>query len=1006
MNSNRRHRILRGLGALFTLAALSVGIPVVLSLVGSPLPQELPTLKELWAGFTAPTLTDTLILKAVVLVGWLAWAWMLLMLGRELLARIGLVNSKLTATNPMQRLVAELVTAVLLLLPSAPRVIATLPIMTTSIASVAVADVASAGASEVKASPVMQSLDSGGLSEESPAAEVSESSPTSSTYRVKAGDSLWDIADDQLHDPAQWSEIYEQNKDRHFGQRVFSDPDLIHPGWDLNLPGKSSPQGADAAEASQVPPTPNQEETSVATPLPQTAPPAAAEQGHGHVVPMPSVVTGEQPSPTSVAPPSTTVVPPTRHDVGSRLPATAVPLPRSIAELPVVRGPEDAPKRATTPTTSIESAAGDETDDQGPVELRVVTVGSGLLAAGLASLYRRRRNNQRRHRHFGRRLRPVPREAGPLVAAISYEEEAGQEDAEFLDRALRVLRVALAVDSQWVPRILGAELSTEALTLWHLDAAHAVPAPFSVDSQGRWVLKRDLELEPPDVPAPLPTLVEVGRVDNAYSLANLEELRYVSLAGDEERCRALLRSLLLDLGTHDWADQLEVLTVGLEVDLESVGRVVTVDSVEEAVEYLEVRSQEIHHELTALGVTSPLGARLLDDELTATPAVFLCAAPLSVTQASRLRVATELTGGAVAVVLGDQSDAPHRWVLDDKPLTVAKLIAANSVSAVSSEVFAASDALLADAVDTSDAPVQTLPLLTVVGSESSEDEEEIASLLAAWIDPVVTVNVLGPLTFSGLSQSFGPDHVNIDRELLTCLALHPSGLSDIQLKRYVWGAGIGDRRISAQTLQSAMSRVRSVLGRNQGERLERLPRKAGDKYRIGEGVGTDWSRFQQLVALGYRRGPTGAEDLLSALGLVRGVPFTDVHLRYSWLHPADDWAFANGGELRAESFPDEMTRAVQDAAKAAVDLCLEYDRIDDAHFAIDQGLKVDRSYERLEAQRMRVFASTGDVEAVEMLFAELVQSRHKQGSGRSDLLTETLVLYEQCRQVKRTRASS
>jgi nucleoid-associated protein YgaU len=56
-----------------------------------------------------------------------------------------------------------------------------------------------------------------------------------STYTIRAGDCLWNIAKDHLHSATRWSEIYKMNTDV-----IGGNPSLIHPGTQINLPGHGS----------------------------------------------------------------------------------------------------------------------------------------------------------------------------------------------------------------------------------------------------------------------------------------------------------------------------------------------------------------------------------------------------------------------------------------------------------------------------------------------------------------------------------------------------------------------------------------------------------------------------------------------------------------------------------------------------------------------------------------------------------------------------------------------
>jgi LysM repeat protein len=65
---------------------------------------------------------------------------------------------------------------------------------------------------------------------------------SSSTYTIKAGDNLWNIAKDQLGNATKWNEIYKLNQDL-----LGANPDLIRPGTTIQLPGAEVAAGGDIA---------------------------------------------------------------------------------------------------------------------------------------------------------------------------------------------------------------------------------------------------------------------------------------------------------------------------------------------------------------------------------------------------------------------------------------------------------------------------------------------------------------------------------------------------------------------------------------------------------------------------------------------------------------------------------------------------------------------------------------------------------------------------------------
>lgn len=60
---------------------------------------------------------------------------------------------------------------------------------------------------------------------------IEENGSSATSYVVKEGDCLWDIAGDMLGDSTKWDDIYEINKDV-----IGEDPNYIMPGMELQLP--------------------------------------------------------------------------------------------------------------------------------------------------------------------------------------------------------------------------------------------------------------------------------------------------------------------------------------------------------------------------------------------------------------------------------------------------------------------------------------------------------------------------------------------------------------------------------------------------------------------------------------------------------------------------------------------------------------------------------------------------------------------------------------------------
>ncbi|WTW98221.1 LysM peptidoglycan-binding domain-containing protein [Streptomycetaceae bacterium NBC_01309] len=173
------------------------------------------------------------------------------------------------------------------------------------------------------------------------------------SYTVRPGDTLWDIAAEQLGDPIRWPQIYALS--RHLaqpGDAQLTNPDVIHPGWILHLP-------TDAPPPPQLP-----------VPLPWAEPPKTP--------PLPPV-----PGPQAPAAPS---VP----DEAPTAPPQAFP--------PGAPAPPPAPTHDATAMPPAPEPGWD--DGAGRPALDVPTVGllGATLAAGIgAAMLWARRHRRRAH---------------------------------------------------------------------------------------------------------------------------------------------------------------------------------------------------------------------------------------------------------------------------------------------------------------------------------------------------------------------------------------------------------------------------------------------------------------------------------------------------------------------------------------------------------------------------------------------------------------------------------
>ena len=161
--------------------------------------------------------------------------------------------------------------------------------------------------------------------------------------------------------------------------------------------------------------------------------------------------------------------------------------------------------------------------------------------------------------------------------------------------------------------------------------------------------------------------------------------------------------------------------------------------------------------------------------------------------------------------------------------------------------------------------------------------------LARWDSPVPVapkVTLLGPVTVKTLGDATATAHRRpYYVEFLAYLALQPNGVTAEKLAE--------DLCIRPQKARSDLSIIRKWLGQSRAGKPY-LPR-AQQTHQDGvpatyalDGVLCDLDLFRRLRARGQSRGADGMDDLIAALHLVSGEPFTDLRKDgWGWLLEGD-----------------------------------------------------------------------------------------------------------------------
>ncbi len=544
---------------------------------------------------------------------------------------------------------------------------------------------------------------------------------------------------------------------------------------------------------------------------------------------------------------------------------------------------------------------GGEQGTQGIVQL---LLGGGLVLAGVVRALTAKRGP------FG--------DAEPAADELSLAANVAR--AEFLDLALRSLSEQRTGHGREMPDLRFVYLSDDQLVLHVLGEAEAPEAPWAVSDDGRaWTLRRtDLVRPGGDVVAPYPSLVNLGETHGFDVLVDLEVAPgLVALAGDGSTARDVAQAMALDLATHRWSDEVEVLLVGFAdgVDLgdDRVRRLATVD---ELVSHVSARSARQSAALERMGVHGVLQGRQRGAVSESRPVVALLSGPPSSLQAQQLAALTGQGRSAFsAVCVGDSPSARWRLIVDGSGQLEATALGLSCTARRLTldaqrqlvELFAAAARSRAEGERLLDntPPTEIAVHAAVARAESARRVD----------DAEVTVRLLGPVHVDTPADVDGARRALLT-EVVVMAALHPDGLHEAVLTSSIWPRGV-----EADVVEARHADAQRWVGHDAQGR-PRLARGDDGRIHLSTEVASDYAALAAAVAAGGGGAEGELDRLLSALRLGTGEAFSGVS--YHWM------VFAR--EAR------QCRSLATSAARRAAELAVSAGRRDDADEALTRGL--------------------------------------------------------------------
>lgn len=611
---------------------------------------------------------------------------------------------------------------------------------------------------------------------------------------VRTGDTLSSIAGHHLDDPDRWPELWDYNANRAMPDgRTFDDPDLILPGWHIEVPpdGASDPRPIEPSEP-DTDAEPPATEPSATDPPPDETTIVTMEPGAEPDPFLPSApidIDTTRVAPDAASSPATTSAPPPR----------TTPSTNAVDPAPFVESVTDTPAR------SIWNAAARSV-------WPTLAVGS-LLAAGLVATIRRLRNRRLSQLEPGQRLPEPPDGVAGTEQAI--RTAAADRPIDTITGLLRSITPYVAVQPE-PPAVRAVQVGGERVEILFAEPAPDPPKGWhTIDGGNSWTHRFD---ETTDEHRQLltPALVTIGvRTDNNADevLLDLETAGSLTVAGDRLASIGLARSIALELATYPLGTSMDVHLVGLRLDAaDHCDRVWNNTTIKHATDVAERRNARMRTD----GATLPAKRAGLDEDDGANdPCVFVVDAdaldPAGTEQLEQLVSNCHPRSGTVVVIIGDASGSNERIIVDHEGTALwsgVDLVTPNLIEEAADEI----NDLLDKIVDTDPEPLEADAWIdALVSAETTADpvrstgEDADRAELHSTYDPP-SFDVL--LQLMGEPRAHGVDLTADETELLsllTCLRHR----TEIHIALVHESVGPDRKR---KTIENRMSILRRKLG--------------------------------------------------------------------------------------------------------------------------------------------------------------------------------------------------